>query len=74
MEMDSKTPAADFWLLTEKYCLHAPLFPSYHPGEFLDFLLVPYQIYLVFAGLLSPSAYSEREPGTSPIPKNILGV
>lgn len=44
MEMDFKTPTANFWLLTENYCLHAPLLPSYHPGEFLEFLLAPDQI------------------------------
>lgn len=44
MEMEFKTPTANFWLLTENYCLHAPLLPSYHPGEFLEFLLAPDQI------------------------------
>lgn len=47
MEMDFKTPTANFWLLTENYRLHAPLLPSYHPGEFLDFILAPDQMYLV---------------------------
>lgn len=60
MEMDVKTPTANFWLPAENHCLHAcssasKLQPWWAPRP--ELALDQVFILVVFAGVLIPSTY-----------------